>query len=167
MFAVVVSIEALNSNTGEGGNTSIPSFQVNCSEVRTVATRVFLSIGGSASSTGSARDYTLSGATLPLSGLSAPYVDIPAGQKSVKVTLKPIDDAFVEGAETATFSIKPNAAYQLNALSTTPITISIADNDRFPASRGGGGSRLPNSSLFGSGTASVGLFAGRRIDELL
>jgi hypothetical protein len=78
-------------------------------------------------------DYRLTNMTIPLQGpvigggSSTPFVDIPANQTFVGVTLTPIDDTRGEGTETATFNIIPNASYDLGSNKGT--TISIFDND--------------------------------------
>jgi uncharacterized delta-60 repeat protein len=92
-------------------------------------TRVFFSIGGTATAPSliSARfktvDYALDGLSVnPLTGTGG-YVDIPAGQTFTVVTLTPIDDARLEGNETATFNITSNASYDIGNPSSVNITI--------------------------------------------
>jgi hypothetical protein len=106
-----------------------------------VATRVFFTIGGNATvgrlflpSQGNPNDYTVTNMTIPFQGpiiggggSSTPFVDIPANQTFVGVTLTPIDDTRAEGTETATFNIIPNASYDLGSNKGT--AISIFDND--------------------------------------
>ncbi len=62
-------------------------------------------------------------------------VTIAAGQSSVDVTLGVIDDAIVEGAETAILNLTANAAYSLG--SATSGTINITDNDADPGNTPG------------------------------
>ncbi len=77
-------------------------------------------------------DYTLTNMSIPsftLIGhpLAPPFVDIPAGQNVVLVTLTPIDDKTVEGTETATFSVLGNSAYSIG--NPHSVAINILDND--------------------------------------
>jgi hypothetical protein len=93
---------------------------------------VFFSIGGSATAprlfpVGSG-DYTVSGMS-GANGLinQVPFVDIQPGQTFATVTLVPRNDAEREAFETATFSILPNADYEIGT--SRSATIDIADND--------------------------------------
>jgi len=54
-------------------------------------------------------------------------VVIPIGQTSATVTIRPIDDVYVEGNETAIVTLATNAAYTLG--SAKAATVTIADND--------------------------------------
>jgi serine protease len=70
--------------------------------------------------------------TLPTSFL------IPAGQRSLVVTLTPIDDAVNDGAETAILTVQAGTGYEVS--SPAAATASIADNDQAaPSGKGGGG----------------------------
>ena len=54
-------------------------------------------------------------------------VVIAAGQASATITVRPIDDVYVEGNETVVVTLTANAAYMLG--SARAATINIADND--------------------------------------
>jgi hypothetical protein len=54
-------------------------------------------------------------------------VTIPAGSTFVEIGIDPVDDADVEGAETAILTVVDTAAYDLGA--NTSATVTIADND--------------------------------------
>jgi uncharacterized delta-60 repeat protein len=98
------------------------SFIVGRLEHLPVITRVYFSISGTATL---GADYILDGMTVPEFG--NPYVDIPAGASYTDVTLTPIDDSLAEGSERATFTIVPEASYEIGVPSEA--TIFIADND--------------------------------------
>jgi hypothetical protein len=55
------------------------------------------------------------------------YVDIPAGQTFATVTITPVDDAIIEGTETATFTLQPNPFYDVGAPAS--VELNIRDND--------------------------------------
>lgn len=80
-------------------------------------------------------DFTLGGTAAAGSDFQAVAspVTIPAGAASVAVTLRPIDDPAVEGAETVTFTLRANAAYVLGTAVSASAT--IADNDTPPPAR--------------------------------
>ena len=52
---------------------------------------------------------------------------IAAGQSSVDIAVKPVDDTLVEGTETVNFTLSSGSGYNINALNTS--TVSILDND--------------------------------------
>src|SRR5205814_1531203 len=54
-------------------------------------------------------------------------ITIPSGQASAAVTITPVDDAIVEGDETAIVTLTANAAYTVGSPSSA--TVTIADND--------------------------------------
>ncbi len=54
-------------------------------------------------------------------------VVIPMGQVSATITVRPIEDVYVEGIETAIVTLAANAAYTVG--SAKQATVSIADND--------------------------------------
>ena len=178
--ANLVTLATFNPKASEQGPKST-SFIVARTERLPYATRVHLKIGGSASGPswrpGSGADYTLSGLSMlpPVFGNDpAPFVEIPANQTYAVVTLTPRDDSLVEGTETATFSIKPSAAYDLGTPAAT--TINIADNDGLTIRPPLGGHRMAMSapattaprSPFGGATAPTApTFAQRLISELL
>jgi len=78
-------------------------------------------------------------------------VDIPAGETGVDIIITPVDDADVEGNETAVLTISPMAAYIIG--SAAAATINIADNDflvtKIHTIQGNAGNQLSNIS--GSG----------------
>ncbi len=55
------------------------------------------------------------------------YIDIPAGQRSVNVPVTVNDDAQLEPHETATFTLAPDASYELAG--STQASVLIKDND--------------------------------------
>jgi len=82
------------------------------------ALEVFFTLGGTATL---GDDYTLSH-TSPAT--------IPSGQRSVTLTLTPVDDStFVEGQETASLTLSPDPAYPIG---NATATITIFDNDNRP-----------------------------------
>jgi uncharacterized delta-60 repeat protein len=148
-----VFVRSFEPNAAEAGPRTA-NFVVGRTERLPIPTRVYFSIGGTATAPGtfpfSQVDYTLDGmsfdspttgtvgtlaraaivggfTTSPLTPFGLPYVDIPANQTTARVTLRPIDDARLEPNETATFSILPNAAYEAPTFSST--TLTIFDND--------------------------------------
>lgn len=56
-------------------------------------------------------------------------VTIPAGAAFTTITLKPIDDTFVELPEDVTLTLSPNAAYELST--ATQATATITSNDQY------------------------------------
>jgi hypothetical protein len=161
--ANVVSVAAPDPSASEGGSNRA-SITVARSESLPVPTRVFFSIGGTARRPGSTPsggiDYTLAGMTVPNALIGTPYVDIPAGRMTATVTLTARDDAAVENLETATFTIAPNAAYELGTPATT--TVSIKDNDGAAASPAGASQALRLSLS----RASQQRFSENLLDEL-
>src|SRR5205814_621961 len=57
-------------------------------------------------------------------------VTIPAGSSSAPVTVTPIDDSEVRGAETVVLTLGPDTAYTVG--SPNSATVTIADNDQPP-----------------------------------
>ncbi|MGH7179552.1 MAG: DUF7594 domain-containing protein, partial [Tepidisphaeraceae bacterium] len=133
--ANVVSVGSFDPNSTEGSPDSA-SLIVGRTERLPIPTRVFFSIGGTATQPGFfvnrqgvvtlTGDYTLAGmSNSPFAG--GTFVDIPANETFVTVTLTPRNDSTVEGLETATFSILPDATYEIG---TNPGTkINIVDDD--------------------------------------
>ena len=139
MSAVPVALRVIRSGATEGAADSA-QLMVSRAKAMPVPTRVFFSVGGTAqrpvTSPASTIDYLLSGMTVPdptkpqlanSSTFGKPFVDIPAGRTSTIVSLTPIDDSRAEPAETATFTIEPNAAYRVSNPSNA--TLSIYEND--------------------------------------
>lgn len=86
-----------------------------------------LAVAFTISGTATADDYSLTGTS------SAGVVTIPAGATTATVTLTPTLVGGVEAAETAIFTIAPNAAYSVIG---TPATVTISDINAPPASAG-------------------------------
>lgn len=110
-------------------------------------TTINFQMSGTAATTG---DYNLtSGGTL---GYTAPNgtIVMTTGTNSITVTLTPIDDAAVEGTETAILTIQTGTGYTVGAPSSA--TANIADNDAAPAA----GSMSTSPSNPGAQTASPG-----------
>jgi hypothetical protein len=63
---------------------------------------------------------------------------IPAGSSSVTVTVMAVDDALVEGTETATLTIQPSPAYTVG----TPSSVTLIINDK-----GSAGTSVPIHSI--------------------
>jgi hypothetical protein len=74
--------------------------------------------------------YTVGGAATPGSdylALSGSVV-IPAGAKTAKMTITPVDDALIEAAETIVVTLAADVAYIVGSASAA--TVTLADNDR-------------------------------------
>ena len=52
---------------------------------------------------------------------------IPAGEASVRIKVRPVDDSLIEGSETVTMTLQPGETYQLT--DSTSSTMRIIDND--------------------------------------
>jgi uncharacterized delta-60 repeat protein len=159
--ANVVSVGSLDPNAAEQGRDPA-SLLVGRTERLPFTTRVFFSIGGTATAPNGAAtriDYDLAGMALPSNAPA--FVDIPAGQTFAQVVITPRDDARREIRETATFTIQPNAAY---VLGTNPsATVRITDND--------GPGAGATAALVGRAAPPLtplarSLFSGNAIDEL-
>ncbi|HSV16099.1 MAG TPA: DNRLRE domain-containing protein [Tepidisphaeraceae bacterium] len=147
MFSVV-SVATLDPNASEAGQDPA-SFFVYRQDRAPIATRVYFTVGGTATSPLNSlkagfADYTgihappppviqafagtaRAAAAIGIVGGNTGYVDIPAGQTYAVVTITPVDDTRVESLETATFTLKPDAEYQIGSSST--VALSIHDND--------------------------------------
>jgi uncharacterized delta-60 repeat protein len=134
------------TESSDPNNLDPASFYVFRSERLPVPTRVYIGVGGSATFNA---DYTglpvalpvlttTSRATATAARVPSPslvsirgsfqgYVDIPANETFVFITITPVDDGIVEGDETATFTVKSDPAYEVGTPSTA--TIVIHDND--------------------------------------
>jgi hypothetical protein len=148
-----VGIATLNPNASEAGPTPA-TFIVYRSDRLSVPTRVYFSVGGTATSPlvfpGTNADYT--GITAPppvatmavaslthapepgispitgiIGGGNTAFCDIPANDTYTTVTITPIDDTRVEGPETAIFTLKSSTNYDIGTPSS--VTITIHDND--------------------------------------
>ena len=157
--ANLVSVGSLDPNAAEQGRDPA-SLLVTRTERLPFTTRVFFSIGGTATGPNGAAnriDYDLAGMDLP--STAPAFVDIPAGQTFAQVVITPRDDARRENRETAIFTIQPNAAY---VLGTNPsASVSIIDND----GPGVTASVARRTQSFGRVTRS--LFSTNPIDELI
>jgi uncharacterized delta-60 repeat protein len=107
------------------------------------ATRVYLNISGNATigadyTTTLARELPVLTQGLRLGGkiggigggvlgTGRYFVDIPAGQSQVLVTVNPIDDRLFEGNESTLFAIAPSDRYEIGSFKDRVVT--IADND--------------------------------------
>ena len=148
------------SSTEQGRDPAV--FLVDRGESLPVPTRVFFSVGGTARRPGtlpaSEIDYTVQGMTIPNALIGTPFVDIPANQSSALVSLTAIDDARLEPNETATFTVLPNAKYEVGASSS--VTLNIEDNDAVNINFQSAGI-VPNGSK-----GDLGLVFGPRGDGL-
>ena len=135
--ANLVYAATLNSTASESGPTA-RGFFVYRLERLPVATRVYFDVGGTAAAPRiprDERDYTSEGLVFPIRfpGIDpTPYVDIPANATFAVATITPVDDAVAEGNETAVFTIRPNANYEVGDPRT--VTLTIVDNDAPPPS---------------------------------
>jgi len=136
--ANLVYATTLSPTASETGPTS-RGFILYRLERLPVATRVYFSVGGAATAPtfrairDRSHDYTTDGLVFPIpfpGGSTTPYVDIPANATFVSVIITPIDDAVAEGNETAVFTIRPDAAYEVG--DPHGATLIIADNDAPP-----------------------------------
>lgn len=108
-----VTITATDASAAESP-LGMGILRVNRTGLTTAALNVVYSVGGSAT-TGS--DYTA------LTG----SVTIPAGQSTATITVTPINDNLVEGAETVVVTLSPNAAYTVSTLANATVTIASED----------------------------------------
>lgn len=124
--ANVVALGALDGVATEG-TTDTAKLIVGRTERLGTPTRVFINVTGSASGPIGKliRDYSIPGLVFPVSG--SPFVDIPAGETFVVLPLTAKDDTAIEGRETVSFSIIPNATYEIGTPSKGEID--IKDND--------------------------------------
>lgn len=110
-------------------------------------TTINFQMSGAAATTG---DYNLtSGGTLNYTAPNGTIV-IASGTNSITVTLTPVDDALVEGTETAILTVQSGTGYTVGTPSSA--TMNIADNDAPPAA----GSMSTSPSNPGSQTATPG-----------
>ena len=108
------------------------------------------------SGTAASGDYqTLSGSVL-----------IPNGQASATVTLTPIDDNLLEGAETATLNLAAGTGYSL-AISPNQATVTIADDLASPAPSGLGATAVSATQINLNWTNNCGNQTGFYVDQAL
>jgi uncharacterized delta-60 repeat protein len=123
-YVPTVQLISLDTSASETGpNTA--HFLFARSPVANATTRVFYTVGGSATPPGFG-----SGGSAPAdyTGISAfRYIDIPPGATSAVITITPIDDTLVEGSETVTLTIAFNRGYLIGGSGI--VTVTIADND--------------------------------------
>jgi hypothetical protein len=112
----IVSIVATDSNAAETGNDP-GTFRISRSGGTVGALTVNYTIATGSGQATSA-DYTPT-----LTGLAT----IPSGQSSVDLTLTPVDDNLVEGAETVVMTLGDTGSYDVGSPATA--TVTIADND--------------------------------------
>ena len=133
--ANLVYAATLNSVASESGPTA-RGFFVYRLERLPVPTRVYFSVGGTAGSPANPRgsDYSTEGLVFPISfpGFPGgpPYVEIPANATFAVATVTPTDDDRAEGNETAVFTIRPDAGYEVG--DPAGVTLVIVDNDAPP-----------------------------------
>jgi uncharacterized delta-60 repeat protein len=133
--ANLVYATTLNQTASESGPTSRGFFLYRVERVP-YATRVYFDVGGTATAPyfrARNADYSADGLVFPIpvfGNSDIPYADIPANQTFTVVTLTPVDDALAEGNETASFRIRPDAAYEVG--DPGGATFTIVDNDAPP-----------------------------------
>ena len=128
--ANMVAIGSFDDNGGSESGPEEAHFLVTRIERLPTPLRVYLNIGGTATPPFflSGEDYVGVGEGFSLSPfLGASFVDIPANQTFVSLSIRPVDDTRAEGDETAILSIAPDPSYDIG----TPagITLEIHDND--------------------------------------
>lgn len=129
--AATVTITAVDAEASET-NSNTASFRVSRGIAGPNALRVRLAVSGTAIAPDDDRfthneDYNATDIVFG-DGVSTPnYIDIPAGLASVFITITAVDDAIVEGDESATFSIASKGAYDIGSPSSTSII--IRDNE--------------------------------------
>jgi len=139
-----VAIGSFDPNAYEAGQ-DVASIIVGRTVALPTSERVYINVSGTATPPYRLNaDYTVSGMTLvhPFTGPS--YIDIPAYQTTAIGTIIPINDTFVEGDETITFSISGDASYDIGTPPST--TLAIRDNDL-------AGGPVVNSAVFQYETA--------------
>lgn len=126
--ANMVAIGSFDVNGGSEAGPENANFLVTRTERLPTPLRVYLNVGGTANA-----PFFLSGFDYNANGFSVSpfengaYVDIPANQTVVSLSITPVDDTAAEGAETAVFSIAPNPAYEIGAPAS--LTLELNDND--------------------------------------
>ena len=126
-----VSAGALDSVAIEGTTNTAKLF-VARTERLPVPTRVFLGVSGTtslSSTRAGTRDYTIPGLVLtPITTTSgSAYVDIPANETLVQLTLTPVNDSIAEPSESANFTILANSNYEIGSPGAGSITIQDDD----------------------------------------
>ena len=139
---VVYATPLIDPTGGEAGQNQA-SFLVYRSERLPTPTRVYFSIGGTATSPfikavkGQTYDYTLDGLTIPIDIFTGtngtPYVDILANQTFAAVYLIPVDDTRVEGGERALLPCGRTRATKSARLKPPTCSSVTTTADRSPA----------------------------------
>lgn len=140
---------ASGSNASEPGTTG--SFTINFSPATTGSTDVNYAFTGTATF---GTDYTVSfsAGTPSTATASGTLQNIPASTSTVTVTITPIDDAAVEGAENITLTLSaPTAGYSLG---TAAATINLFDDDVASTVSVAAGTNAAEPSTNGSFTLS-------------
>jgi hypothetical protein len=124
----IISIGSGDPDGSEAGREAARFF-VGRTRALPFAERVFLNVGGTARAPFQLQaDYEgSSNITFGNPLLEPTFVNIPAGEIVVSVTITPFDDTRMEGDETAIFAVAPNAAYDVGTPPST--TLAIRDND--------------------------------------
>jgi uncharacterized delta-60 repeat protein len=118
------------------GTTNTATLFVGRTERLPWSTRVFFGVGGTAtysSTRTGTRDYSMPAMAFPVTIGGSGFVDIPANETLVQLTLTTVNDSLREGNETASFTIVANSHYEVT--SPGSVTITIQDDD------------TPNSSI--------------------
>jgi serine protease len=150
-----VSITATDASAAEGG-TDTGVFTITRAGSTAAALTVTLAFSGSATN---GTDYL---------GLNT-TVTIPAGSASTTLTVTPVDDSLVDGAETAIATLQAGAGYQVGDPSSA--TVTIADNDTAAApppaegKSGGGGGAVDLLTLIGMLAFAVIAMRRRRLSQ--
>jgi hypothetical protein len=127
----VVSVAATDNSADEGAAaTDTATYTITFSNPSAFATTLNLTMSGSADTTPSA-DYTLAaiGGGLSYTGPGG-TITVAALTTTVTVTLTAIDDAAVEGPETATLTLNGGTDYTVGSPASD--TATVVDNDVFP-----------------------------------
>jgi hypothetical protein len=154
-FAAVVSVSATDANGAEAGSDAIV-FVITRTVILSTAITVNLSWTGSATMT---TDYTVGamGGTL---GANNATITLAAGVASATLTLTPVNDNIVEGAETINLTLAAGTGYVLGSPSAASGT--IADDDSASLSitdastaEGNGGTKTVNLTVSLSNPSST------------
>lgn len=112
----IVATDAAAAETTVSQTANVGTYTINRTGSTNEALVVSLSYSGSASS---GSDYS----SLPT------QVTIPAGQSSVTLTVKPLDDSLAESTESVIATLQSSGTYNLDSVRSAA-TVTIADNDR-------------------------------------
>ena len=118
--------------TTEAGLTSEQTLQAVTFRIRRSyddAAALVVNLSIDASSTASAADYTLSGASYTVTGPTTFTITIPAGKTSVLLTMTPLQDATPEGTEILALILAAGAGYSLDSAGVNTQSVLIYDNE--------------------------------------